>query len=410
MGNVRIIVENEIRTTLSKRSFWLMTILFPAVILLLNLGSQLFLQDEFESPAAKFMPGPETAVAVPQLGYVDEAGIINELPPDIPAAVLQAFADDTAAAAALSAGEIDRYLIIPVNYPAADPILIDPDFSPMNTRPEHLFSYLLTYNLVNDSVLAQTLLNPTAQLRGEALAPVEVSTLPVSPVMSLVPFIVMFIFFFLLVTSSGYMLQSVSKEKENRTMEVLLVSMEPRQLMLGKVIGLGFVALLQMAVWLGGAVLVMNGRFDLPFLAGVELPAGFLFWAILFFLGGYFLYSALMGIAGAMAPNAREASQFTFVILLPLLIPLWLNASLTQNLNGGLAVGLSLFPLTAPVTMMMRLAGTAVPLWQLGASLAGLLGLAYLFVLLAARFFRADTLLSLAPASWRTIRKAWRTG
>ena len=75
----------------------------------------------------------------------------------------QEFADETAAETALSSGAIDRYLLIPADYPATEPILIDPDFSPFTAQPETEYAYLLTYNLVNDAALAQTLLNPTGK-------------------------------------------------------------------------------------------------------------------------------------------------------------------------------------------------------------------------------------------------------
>jgi ABC-2 type transport system permease protein len=99
----------------------------------------------------------------------------------------------------------------------------------------------------------------------------------------------------------------------------------------------------------------------------------------------------------------REGSQFTFVLLIPLLIPLWLNNVFFNDPHGMFATVLSLFPLTAPTSMMTRLAVGGVAAWQPFAALAGLIITAYLFVLLAARFFRADTLLSGASISWGRI-------
>jgi ABC-2 type transport system permease protein len=204
--------------------------------------------------------------------------------------------------------------------------------------------------------------------------------------------------------SSGFMLQSVAREKENRTMEVLLVTLQPRQLMLGKILGLSVVALLQMAVWMAGALLVLSRGQDILGMAGaVTLPSGFLLWALLYFVLGYLLYASLMGAIGALAPTAREGQQFTFFVLLPLLIPLWLNSVFVHTPDGTLAVALSLFPLTAPTSMMTRLVATSVPGWQLAVSLLGLALTTYLLVALAARFFRADTLLSSSSLHWRQL-------
>jgi ABC-2 type transport system permease protein len=112
-----------------------------------------------------------------------------------------------------------------------------------------------------------------------------------------------------------------------------------------------------------------------------------------------------MGALGALAPNAREANQFSFVVLLPLMIPIWFNYLLVEAPNGTAAVILSLFPLTAPPAMIARLAATDVPFWQ---PLLGVFLLAittYGAVLLSARFFSAGTLLSTASMNWRRI---WR--
>ena len=135
------------------------------------------------------------------------------------------------------------------------------------------------------------------------------------------------------------MLTSVTKEKENRTAETLLVSLDPKELMAGKIIGLGVVALFQMIVWLGGAFLALDQSNQFLVAASeFVLPPGFLYWAILFFILGYFLYGAILGAIGVLAPNAREGGQFTFIAILPLLIPLWFNITFTESPNGPMSV------------------------------------------------------------------------
>jgi ABC-2 type transport system permease protein len=96
----------------------------------------------------------------------------------------------------------------------------------------------------------------------------------------------------------------------------------------------------------------------------------------------------------------REGSQLTFVVLLPLMLPLALNAAFVRAPDGPLTTLLSLFPLTAPTSMITRLVVSEVPTWQPVAGLLGLAATTYLFVLIAARFFRAETLLSTAPLRW----------
>ena len=144
------------------------------------------------------------------------------------------------------------------------------------------------------------------------------------------PFAVMFILFFVITMSGGYMLQSVAKEKENRTAEVLLLSISPRELMLGKVLGLGAVALAQMTVLAGRRVGADERRADGRQLGGRSpLRLGFFLLALVYFLLGYLLYASMLGAVGALAPTAREGAQFTFIIILPLLVPFYLNQAFT---------------------------------------------------------------------------------
>ena len=284
--------------------------------------------------------------------------------------------------------------------------MVGQEFQPLNVGTDSLFNYVVAYALTGEAAEAAVYVDPSLSVFQHRLAPQD----PVeeenaaNPLAFFVPFAVLFIFFFLITMSSGFMLQSVSREKENRTAEVLLVSLRPRELMLGKVLGLSLVATLQLALWFGGGMLALEqGRQVFETIGTFTLPPGFIAWGIGFFVFGYLLYASLMGAIGALAPSAREGGQFTFVILLPLMLPLWLNFAFINAPNGTLATVLSLVPLTAPVAMMTRMAATSVPVWQILVSLGGLAVTTYVLILLAARFFRADTLLSDAPLQWKRI-------
>jgi len=414
MRNISIVIKHEFRTILQKKSFWIMTFLFPLLIIGFNVGAQLVaarstnnedleeLIGEFEQLAGNTAPDP--------IAYVDEADLLQTLPPDIGAEYMEAYPDVVAAKNALMAEEIDQYFIIPSDYLASgDVIVITREFQPFNVPNEDLINYAIAYNLTGDRDTAATLNHPLRGLSQEALAPENTNDAS-SPLTFFVPFATMFIFFFLISMSSGYMLQSVSQEKENRTVEVLLVSMRPRDLMLGKIIGLSVVALIQVVVWMGGGFLMLQrGQSMLASFGNFSLPPGFMIWAILFFALGYILYASLMGAIGALSPNAREAGQYTFIVMLPLLLPLWLNFAFISDSNGTLATALSLFPLTAPTSMMTRIAAGGVPVWQIFLSLTGLALTTYLLVLFSARFFRADTLLSTSSFHWKRLFTEFRS-
>jgi ABC-2 type transport system permease protein len=177
-------------------------------------------------------------------------------------------------------------------------------------------------------------------------------------------------------------------------------SLSPRDLFAGKIVGLGILGLIQTVIWMGTAygTLMLAGRtFDLP--ASLDLPTSIWFWGVVFFLLGYAVYASLMAGLGALVPNLREGSQATFMIILPLLVPLFLIGALVEDPNGTLAMVLSIFPLTAPGTMITRLAAGGVPAWQPPLAALLLLGTAALIVRSVSRMFRAQTILSGEPFS-----------
>ncbi|MBN1667981.1 MAG: ABC transporter permease [Anaerolineales bacterium] len=409
MKNTLIIIKHEIITTLQKRSFWFLTFVFPAVILLLSVGLQAFGQQAIME-AEEAASDVQVQASLQSVGYVDEAGVIQELPVWLPEDFYTAYPDEAAAQAALQAGQINQYYLVPANFlEQGEYYLVDSNYNPLigSTNAE-IFDDILADNMAEAAPYGELLYNPTPSILGYSQAP-EASLDEDSPATYFVPLAVMFIFFFVLTTSSGFMLSSVTKEKENRTAEILLVSIAPRSLMLGKVIGLGVVALLQMGIWLGGSLFGLDRASEVvEALQAISLPEGFVLWALAFFILGYFTYAAILGAVGTLVPNAREGGQFTFLALLPLMIPIWFNVTFTESPDGPFSVFLSMFPLTAPTSMLTRMVATEVPLWQTLLSLLGLALAAYLFVLLAARLFRADTLLSSDSLSFKRLVRVVR--
>jgi len=117
-------------------------------------------------------------------------------------------------------------------------------------------------------------------------------------------------------------------------------------------------------------------------------------WGIIFFILGYILYASLMAGVGALVANIKEASQATTILIIPMVIPLALLAPVIENSNGTLAVILSLFPFTSPVSMMTRLSAGSVPTWQILLAVVLLIFSAYWIVRSVSGLFRAQYLLS----------------
>jgi ABC-2 type transport system permease protein len=211
-----------------------------------------------------------------------------------------------------------------------------------------------------------------------------------------VPFIVTIAVLVPLFTGGSYLLQSLTQEKDNRIMEILLVSLRPRQLLAGKLVGLGALTLVQYAIWIaiGGTGLVLTGTDPTLLQSAVQLSLGEGILAIAFALGGFALYAALMAGVGALSRDLESSRAWIFLLTLPVMLPIYLWMPIANAPNGPLAVVLSLFPYSAPAAMLMRMTSTVVPAWQIGTSLILLALGSVATIWLMARLFRAQTLLS----------------
>jgi ABC-2 type transport system permease protein len=397
MRNVRLVIAHEFRSTVTKARFWVSTFLFPLIIFGLSIGSQVALTSAIESETAK-----QQQVPVTTQGYVDLANVVQAMPAQVPDGTYQPFASEAEASAAMQSGAISRYYVIPNDWlQTGDLTIVEQQFRVTLDVGPDLFQYVLNYNLTKDADLA-TYLTFGSSTEGHSLKPDAAGE--TSPMLEIVPYAVMMLFFFVLTMSSTTLLTSVASEKENRTAEVLLTSLRPRELMLGKVIGQGGLALLQMALWLGCAYLIGSRRPMLAGLAsGLQLPKGFLVWSLVYFVMGYLASGSAMAAIGALAPGVKESGQFSFIVLLPLMIPLCLNPIMAEAPDGAISVALSLIPLTSPVAMPTRMASTTVPFWQLLLGAGALAAAACGFVVLAGRMFRADNLLSTAGLNMKRL-------
>ena len=212
----------------------------------------------------------------------------------------------------------------------------------------------------------------------------------------MLPFIVTIAIMLPLFTSGSYLLQSVTQEKSNRIMEILLVSLKPWHILAGKLAGLGALTVIQYLIW--GAIafisLQIGGQNLSGLLESISLSASEVVLAIPYALAGYLLYAGIMAGIGAMSPNLEGSRGWVFIISLPMMIPIYLWTAIVNAPNGSFAIALSMIPFSAPVAMLMRMTSAVVPPWQLGASLVILLISAIGMIWLMSRLFRVQILLS----------------
>jgi ABC-2 type transport system permease protein len=230
---------------------------------------------------------------------------------------------------------------------------------------------------------------------------------PSSIVDALLPFLAGFLFIMATISSSGYLLQALTAEKENRTAEVMITTLTPLQLVGGKSLGLMAVSLTQLAIWVAVALaaIAVGGRY-FPELSGLHVSPGLIGVILLFFLPAYSLIAGLMTAIGAIMPDQQQSQQIAGLLNMMFFVPYFLAAVLFANPNGPLAVALTLFPTTAFTAISVRWGMTTIPTWQLAASWIILVVSAAFSVVFAAQIFRMGMLTYGQRLDARSIRAA----
>ena len=190
-------------------------------------------------------------------------------------------------------------------------------------------------------------------------------------------------------------MRSVIEEKNTRILEVLLSALTPRQLLAGKILGVGAVGLTQIVIWVTFAIL-----FSVPgllasrsFLGEVHIPVEGMIAFAIFFLLGYLLYSSMYAAIGAMVNTDHEAQQMQWPAMVPLVLGVVLMNFVIQHPNSPLAFWLSIFPFFAPILMLVRILVAQPPLWQIALCIAIMVATVYGLLALASRIYRIGILM-----------------
>ncbi len=247
---------------------------------------------------------------------------------------------------------------------------------------------------------------------GQLLTPIELEAVgpdgkPVTDASYIAGFALPYMFTLIFVLSifitSGYLLQSVTEEKENRVVEIVLSSIPALPLMAGKIIGLGAAGLTQVAIWLATALVaipLVNQQFSLD----VSLNWYQLVLAVVFFCLGYLGYGAIFAAVGAVAPGAREGQQYSSFFGFFAVIPVVATPVFLSDPNSIIVWVLALFPLTAPAASLELLALPSIPWFQVALSFVAQILFVILATVLAGRIFRATLLLyGMRPSLGRIV-------
>ncbi|MFT5141444.1 MAG: ABC-2 type transport system permease protein [Rhodothermales bacterium] len=237
----------------------------------------------------------------------------------------------------------------------------------------------------------QSILSDRIRVRTIVLTP-EGETAGNAGAYAVVGFIMGFLIYISMLVYGSIVMRGVIAEKTSRVVEILVSSVRPYQLLLGKVLGIGAMGLVQMVIW---AILIMAGTVGSGFIialfadpASLNLPesasqqellaaidfqppqlgAEVFIWFVLFFLVGYLLYASIFAAIGSAVEQEADAQGFMLPVMIPIILSMVFVQAIIEEPNSTLAVVLSMLPLFSPVPMVVRIAVTDVPFWQVGGS------------------------------------------
>ncbi len=401
MHNLWLVARHEYRRMVVRRAFLLITLAVPLGMALL-IGLIVLVESQGDSN----LP----------VGYVDPTGQLDPsrqaaLPDEEERLPIVPFADEQAAIRALEGGQVQAFFVLPDDYP--DSLAVDLYFlqDPPSGDAWAEFDEFVRFNLAArypPDVGQRLVEGPRIWVQDPASGRVFSDEAVINIVL---PFAASILFMVATMSSSGYMLQVVADEKENRTMEIMLTSITPLQLISGKVLGLLAVALTQLAIYAATAVagLAIANRY-VPLLQSMSVPWGYLGVMALFFFPSFGLIAAVMVAIGSAVTEIQQGQQVAGLLNLVFMLPLLLLVMIFENPGGPLVVFLSLFPPTAFLTVSLRWGLGSVPAWQLVTAWVLLVSTLAFMVWAAARIFRAGMLQYGQPLNLKGALSALRTG
>ncbi len=362
MNKTVLIFKHEFSKTIKRGGFIVLTLSLP-VLALLGIGISHIVSGISKPPSETY-----------KIGYVDNTGNFNQFTTEGNTEFIP-FDTNQSALEALVNKDVKEYFVIPQDYVTTGLVTrytTQKELSPPASSYSAIAAFM-SDNLMAGKLPAETM---TRVQSGPSL--VSVTLTPAgepAPQSGYANFIVPAVFSFLLglslVFSSTYVIQSLSEEKENRVMEVLMSSVSPRQLLTGKVLGLGAAGLIQVLVWIISIPLLLTVASSSlgGILSTIHVPLYFWGFAVTYFILGYLMFAGLSASIAAVSSTVQEAQGLAGIYGIFNFVPFWLLSVILLYPNNPAWVVLSIFPLTSPVLVMMRMGLIGVPAWQLAASI-----------------------------------------
>ena len=387
---VLLVARREYLRTVRRRGYLIATLLIP-----LGAAAIFFIAQLFSAPT-----GPSLD---PTVYLVDESGL--QLRPDPQSPKVQ-LVERSAGQALLDSHSADELYLMSRDYSVTGVVerVIRTSSGDQSFEVQALTRHAIEEQRLT-TYLRRALIGDRlpAEERERIVAPVQVRDVlpggqPAPPpdiAHFLLPYAFALLFLLSLFITSGYLLQSVTEERETRAVEIVVSSVPTGPLMAGKVLGLGGAGLSQVVVWVITAqALPHYASVAIPGLSQISAPIEVLVLAILFFVLGYALYSGIYAAIGALAPGTREAQQYAGFLAIFAVLPLIATSAFLNDPHQPLVIAMALIPFTAPAAMLQILAlEDGIPWPLVIASLTILALSAGIVTIASARVFRATVLL-----------------
>lgn len=421
MKHLRIIIEREYLNKIRNKSFIIMTFVSPLIVVAFALIIG-FLTDVNSKSNAK------------DILILDESGLFGTTFSDTETIHYEYLKDKTLQEARTEVLETSKYglLYIPKEETAQKAFYSEesPSLSLVNeltgALEKTLFQYNLTQKGIDKAEIDSARTKITLQMEnftGEKTSEFDnMMKIAIGGVAG-------YLIFMFIIIYGNMIMRSVIEEKTNRIVEIIISSVKPFQLMLGKIIGTSLAGLTQFAIWLviGGVLFalapslfqvdtptatqaiaateshseisnIIAALYHFPFL---ETSGVFL----LFFVGGYLLYSSLYAMVGAMVDNETDTQQFMMPILIPLMLAFYVGMfSVIEEPHGTISVVFSYIPLTSPVVMLMRIP-FGVAWWEVLISLLLLYITFFLVIKIASKIYRIGILMYGKKPTYKEVWK-----
>ena len=417
-NNIGIIIGREVGERVQKKSFIITTLLTPLLMLLLMFAPML-ISGYSEESAKTVAVVDDSGIIAPQLSSTGE--IVFEQTP-LPLEIARSEYSDCYAILHIGRDIVsnpsDAYLYTNGTAAMGTEQNIASQLT-MAVQKEKMKMYNVEQQVMqqlNTRVSLQSLKNSPSEEDAESSSAIVASVLA---------YVLSFILYMFLLLYGVMVMQSVIEEKNNRVLEVLVSTVRPFDMMMGKILGIACVALLQIVIWIvfigGIAYFVLPHILPDEIVAAMDLlkqgvPAsaaggsemgmlqailmlsnikyigGIVIWLLVFVFGGFLLYAAMFAAVGSAVDSPQDAQQLQTPIMLPIILALFVMLSVINDPTSNLAFWFSMIPLTSPIVMMARIP-YEIPTWEICLSAALLYATFILVVWGAGKIYRVGILM-----------------